>query len=593
MRCFQNLNARVKLILGFVTVSVLLSGVAALALFQMGVIYQSVHKLVARDVTGLHAAYEANLLIGHMRRYVRDMLIETNVDVIRAGKAEVAKTGAAFEAACKDVEPTLITENGRAALAQIREVYPSYIAGCYEILETAGRGKQAEAVAQLQKTTGVGAKMAEGLRKMCDIKMEVTKRTGQECGETYEQSKFTTIVSITVCVALSLLLGWFLAGYFSKALAKSVEVLERMAKGDFTKKMEVKSTDEVGRMGRAMNAAVDAIRETLLDTRTVADTVAVAAQQLSAASEEISTGAQEQASSLEETASSLEEITSTVRQNADNAQQANQLALGARQVAEKGGHVVGQAVKGMAEINEASKKIADIITAIDEIAFQTNLLALNAAVEAARAGEQGRGFAVVAGEVRNLAQRSASAAKEIKGLIQDTVHKVEAGTELVNQSGKSLDDIVNSVKRVTDIVSEIAAASREQTCGIEQVNKAVTQMDQVTQANASQTEELSGTAEGLASQAAQLQELVARFTLEETSRSPAATARATTAGFVRPAKRSGTKRVAEKRVSSASNGAPEAAPVSRACTSTEPAAHELELAGTGAGCNGDGAFEEF
>jgi methyl-accepting chemotaxis protein len=245
----------------------------------------------------------------------------------------------------------------------------------------------------------------------------------------------------------------------------------------------------------------------------IADSLASASQELAAASEELSSGAQEQASSLEETASSLEEITGTIQQNADNAQQANQLAGTSREVAEKGGEVVGRAVQSMNEINAASKKIADIITAIDEIAFQTNLLALNAAVEAARAGEQGRGFAVVAGEVRNLAQRAAAAAKEIKGLIQDSVAKVEAGTKLVNQSGHTLDEIVTSVKRVTDIVSEIAAASREQAGGIEQVNKAVTQMDQVTQANASQTEELSGTAEGLAGQAAQLQQLVAQFNL--------------------------------------------------------------------------------
>jgi methyl-accepting chemotaxis protein len=234
---------------------------------------------------------------------------------------------------------------------------------------------------------------------------------------------------------------------------------------------------------------------------------------MSAASEEIAAGAQEQASSLEETASTLEEITATVKQNADAAQQARQLASGSREVAEKGGQVVGSAVDAMADINQSSKKIADIITAIDEIAFQTNLLALNAAVEAARAGEQGRGFAVVASEVRNLAQRSAGAAKEIKALIQDSVKKVDAGTDLVNRSGGTLGEIVTSVKRVTDIVSEIAAASREQTTGIEQVNKAVGQMDAVTQRNASQTEELSATAQALTGQAAQLRDLVAKFNL--------------------------------------------------------------------------------
>ncbi len=249
--------------------------------------------------------------------------------------------------------------------------------------------------------------------------------------------------------------------------------------------------------------------------RDVAATVTVAANELSSASTQISAGAQEQASSLEETASSLEEITSTVKQNTDNAQQARQLATGSRDIAEKGGQVVGDAVEAMAAINQSSRKIADIITTIDEIAFQTNLLALNAAVEAARAGEQGRGFAVVAAEVRNLAQRSASAAKEIKTLIQDSVRKVDNGTDLVNRSGQTLNEIVGSVKRVTDIVTEIAAASKEQLTGIEQVNKAVAQMDRVTQSNATQTEEMSGTAESLLSHAQQLQELVSQFKLED------------------------------------------------------------------------------
>jgi methyl-accepting chemotaxis protein len=236
---------------------------------------------------------------------------------------------------------------------------------------------------------------------------------------------------------------------------------------------------------------------------------------MTSASNEISKGAQHQASSLEETASSLEQITSTVKQNTDNAQQARQLANGSRDVAEKGGAVLTDAIKAMGEINQSSTKIADIITTIDEIAFQTNLLALNAAVEAARAGEQGRGFAVVAAEVRNLSQRSALAAKEIKSLIQDSVRKVENGTALVNQSGKTLEEIVGSVKRVTDIVAEIAAASKEQLTGIEQVNKAVAQMDRVTQNNASQTEEMAGTAESLLGHSSDLRDLVGKFRLEK------------------------------------------------------------------------------
>jgi methyl-accepting chemotaxis protein len=299
----------------------------------------------------------------------------------------------------------------------------------------------------------------------------------------------------------------------SRKVSTILEVVNSVASGDFTIEIPDLGDDAVGQVAKALSAAVSSMKEALSEVSNVAGTVASAAQQMTQASVEISSGAQSQASSLEETASSLEEITSTVKQNSDNAQQARQLANGSKEVAERGGSVVSDAVIAMEDINKSSKKIADIITTIDEIAFQTNLLALNAAVEAARAGEQGRGFAVVAAEVRNLAQRSASAAKEIKTLIQDSVQKVDVGTELVNRSGKTLSEIVDSVKRVTDIVSEIAAASKEQLTGVEQVNKAVAQMDRVTQGNASQTEEMSGTAGSLLSHANQLTELVGTFKL--------------------------------------------------------------------------------
>jgi methyl-accepting chemotaxis protein len=303
----------------------------------------------------------------------------------------------------------------------------------------------------------------------------------------------------------------------------------------------------------------------------ISSSVASASQELAAASQHLSSSAQESASSLEETASSLEEITATVRQNADNADQANQLANSSRETAEQGGAVVAKAVDAMGEINRSSRKIADIITTVDEIAFQTNLLALNAAVEAARAGEQGRGFAVVAGEVRNLAQRSATAAREIKGLIEDSVHKVEAGSELVNRSGETLGAIVSSVKRVTDIVAEIAAASREQTIGIEQINKAVAHMDQAVQSTAAQMEELSGTAMSLSGQSEQLQVVVEQFHLKQQQKlaSVASVARSRTASNER----------ARGNV-----------PARVATTSPRKTSPKAELLGAGIGHDG---FEEF
>ena len=269
-------------------------------------------------------------------------------------------------------------------------------------------------------------------------------------------------------------------------------------------------------MSRGVNQLADNIAEVVSRVKGVAADVHRGADEISAGNANLSQRTEEQSSSLEETASSMEEMTTTVKQNADNAAQANQLALAARDQAEKGGTVVSQAVSAMTGINEASKKIADIIGVIDDIAFQTNLLALNAAVEAARAGEQGRGFAVVASEVRSLAGRSATAAKEIKELIQDSVRKVEDGSVLVTQSGQTLERIVASVKKVSDIVAEIAAASREQSSGIEQVNRAVMQMDELTQQNAALVEEATASSQAMAEQVRGLNEMLARFQVSMT-----------------------------------------------------------------------------
>ncbi|MFM1886358.1 MAG: hypothetical protein RL026_1515 [Pseudomonadota bacterium] len=277
--------------------------------------------------------------------------------------------------------------------------------------------------------------------------------------------------------------------------------------GDLTRRVQIEGAPGLlATIGDGLNQLTENLAQVVSQVKTAASEVSKGADEISQGNTNLSQRTEEQASSLEETASSMEEMTSTVRQNADNAGQANQLAVAARDQAEKGGAVVSRAVRAMAEINDSSKKIADIIVVIDEIAFQTNLLALNAAVEAARAGEQGRGFAVVASEVRNLAGRSATAAKEIKALIQDSVRKVDEGADLVTQSGATLEQIVTAVKKVTDIVAEIAAASQEQSAGIEQVNKAVMQLDELTQQNAALVEQASAASQSMADQARALHE---------------------------------------------------------------------------------------
>jgi methyl-accepting chemotaxis protein len=280
----------------------------------------------------------------------------------------------------------------------------------------------------------------------------------------------------------------------SKQIERSMQAAERLAAGDLTTELLVDRDDVIGRLMVAINGISHGLANIVGNIRQGTDTIATASSQIATGNQDLSSRTEEQASSLEETAASMEELTSTVKQNADNARQANQLAVSASSVAVKGGSVVAEVVGTMGAINASSRKIVDIIGVIDGIAFQTNILALNAAVEAARAGEQGRGFAVVAAEVRNLAQRSAAAAKEIKTLIDDSVGKVEEGSQQVAEAGKTMDEIVGSVKRVTDIMAEITAASQEQTSGIEQINQAITQMDQVTQQNAALVEEAAAAA---------------------------------------------------------------------------------------------------
>ncbi len=298
-------------------------------------------------------------------------------------------------------------------------------------------------------------------------------------------------------------------------IREGTRVVKALSEGDLRVGVEGDYQGEFAVLKEAINQSVNNLKEMVSKIQGSTTNIASAAAEIAQGNADLSQRTEEQASSLEETASSMEQLTSTVKQNADNARQANQLAAGAREQAEKGGDVVRRAVEAMGAINSSSKKIADIISVIDEIAFQTNLLALNAAVEAARAGEQGRGFAVVAGEVRNLAQRSAAAAKEIKALIQDSVEKVEDGTKLVDQSGQTLDEIVGAVKKVSDIIAEIAAASQEQSAGIEQVNKAVSQMDEVTQQNAALVEEAAAASEAMDEQAKGLEELMSFFKVSD------------------------------------------------------------------------------
>ena len=334
--------------------------------------------------------------------------------------------------------------------------------------------------------------------------------------------QWISTASIVLSIGLILALGWAIISSVRSSMQQAQEAVNAVARGDLTYPIAVQGRDEVGELMQALAAMQSNLASVVATVRSGADGVATASSEIAQGNSDLSSRTEQQASALEETAASMEELASTVKQNADSARQANQLAVNASTVAVQGGDVVGQVVNTMKVINESSKKIADIISVIDGIAFQTNILALNAAVEAARAGEQGRGFAVVASEVRNLAQRSASAAKDIKILIDNSVTEVARGTTLADQAGTTMTEVVSAIRRVTDLIAEVSAASNEQSQGVGQVGEAVSQMDQVTQQNAALVEESAAAANSLSTQAQQLQQAVAVFKLAGSSYQAAA-----------------------------------------------------------------------
>jgi len=361
------------------------------------------------------------------------------------------------------------------------------------------------------------------MTKLVDLQKNVSKELYDDSQARYQSFLTLTIVAIVIGISVAIIMGVWLVKAISGPLNEAVKVARGVADGDLTQAIKVHSRDEAGQLMEALHTMNGRLQQIVGEVRVSTDTISTASSEIATGNLDLSARTESQAGSLEETASAMEELTATVKQNADNARQANQLAASASQIAQEGGNVVSQVVVTMNNINDSSKKIVDIISVIDGIAFQTNILALNAAVEAARAGEQGRGFAVVASEVRSLAQRSAAAAKEIKTLIDDSVQKVGQGSKLVEQAGVTMDEVVASVKRVTDVMGEITAASQEQSSGIEEVNRAITQMDETTQQNAALVEEAAAAAQSLQDQAQRLTQSVSVFKLDATHQLAAAT----------------------------------------------------------------------
>ena len=442
--------------------------------------------------------------------------------------SETPEEFAEYDKTIADLEQTLLDRQKQfAALiegSEERKLYDEYLAinKTYfaeqaKMLELSRTQQDEEALklvrGPMRQAFGL---MESKVNEIFKLQEEGAAQTSAYGDALYDSARRWIIALLVGSIAIGFAFALWLANLIARSIRDAVFVAQTVASGDLTARITVDSKDETGQLMQALKTMNDSLIGIVSEVRTATDSIASASGQISSGSLDLSSRTEEQASSLEETAASMEELTSTVRHNADNARQANQLAHTASQVAGKGGQVVSQVVDTMDAIHTSSKKIVDIISVIDSIAFQTNILALNAAVEAARAGEQGRGFAVVASEVRTLAQRSAEAAKEIKTLIDDSVSKVDIGSQLVGEAGATMKEVVSSIQRVNDIVSEISAASVEQSSGIEQVNQAITQMDQVTQQNAALVEEASAAADSMQEQAKNLVKLVSTFKISTT-----------------------------------------------------------------------------
>ena len=435
------------------------------------------------------------------------------MQLITKENEDFAKASAELERMFNEIAVTKPEE--KAMLANIKTLAAAAAAPMKKAAELGFANQQEETTkALLEEVVPTQTKLIAALQEFNAFEEALNVQSAADAAQSYQNANRLNLA----LGLLAALIGVAAAAIITVSLVRKLggepdyaaQVAQRIADGDLATPVIVSAGDTTSMMA-SMRSMQERLATIVSEVRSGTETIAAASAQVAAGSQDLSARTEEQASSLEETASSMEELTSTVKQNADNARQANGLAASASEVASKGGAVIGQVVDTMSEINASATKIVDIISVIDGIAFQTNILALNAAVEAARAGEQGRGFAVVASEVRILAQRSASAAKEIKGLIGDSVSKVDTGSRLVNEAGLTMSSIVDSVKRVTDIMQEISSASQDQTSGIEQINEAITQMDQVTQQNAALVEEAAAASESMQVQAAKLANIVSVF----------------------------------------------------------------------------------
>lgn len=512
---FSNLNIATRLRLAFGAVVLLLLAIVALSFFAMQELNQSTGELARKSWPRVRAA---NLALDNVRGSfgrLAQLGVATDPAQLKTASERLAANTAAFNQALSELDATLVTAESRASNAEAKALRDRYVALNARVLALSQAGQRDAALAlAFGDAYAAMHKLAASLRAQVSLQEKHFDASADLADGVFSSSVKHMGGAALVALLLAGVAVLVITRSIVRPLAQAVQIARTVAAGDLTTEIRVASRDETGQLMQALKDMNGALQTMVGAVRSGSDTIATASAEIANGNLELSSRTEQQAGALEETASSMEEMTATVKQNADNAHQANGLAAAASSVARKGGSVVSQVVDTMGAINESSRKIVDIIAVIDGIAFQTNILALNAAVEAARAGEQGRGFAVVASEVRNLAQRSSSAAREIKTLIDDSVQQVTQGSKLVDDAGSTMQEVVASVQRVTDIMADIASASREQDAGILQINTAITEMDSVTQQNAALVEEAAAAADSLQEQASGLAQLVSRFKVE-------------------------------------------------------------------------------
>ena len=512
---FKNLKIGQKLAFSFSVVIALMLLLATLAYIRVNGLASGIELLNKDRYPKIVLVHTIKDELNEIARNMRNILLMSDAETLKKEYANIDEKSQMIGVNIDKLSKVITSEKEQEILKLVVAARIKFIALRTTFLNLAKDGKKDEAVALLYSEVRP-SQLAyfDVLDKLIEFQQNLMENSGVEAEAQASQTRMIIfLLSITAAV-ISVLLGLYATRSITRPLTEAVIIARKVADGDLTSTIVVDSKDETGQLLQALQDMNLSLQKIVGHVRSGTDTIATASSQIASGNLDLSSRTEQQASSLEETASSMEELTSTVKQNGDNARQANLLALSASGVALKGGQVVSQVVETMGSINESSRKIVDIISVIDSIGFQTNILALNAAVEAARAGEQGRGFAVVASEVRNLAQRSASAAKEIKTLISDSVEKVDVGSKLVTQAGDTMEEIVASVKRVTDIMGEITSAGQEQETGIEQINQAISEMDTVTQQNAALVEEAAAAAASLQEQAAGLAQIVSVFKLD-------------------------------------------------------------------------------